>query len=59
MVDLAEKAREIRVEIIKMLALAESGHTAGPLGATDLFATLYFGEILNYKKDEPYCDDRD
>ena len=43
MVDLVEKAREIRVEIIKMLADAESGHTAGPLGTAELFASLYFG----------------
>jgi len=59
MVDLMDKAREIRVEIIKMLTLAESGHTAGPLGAADLFAALYFGGLINFKIDEPYWDDRD
>lgn len=59
MVDLMEKAREIRVEIIKMLAEAESGHSAGPLGAADLFASLYFGGVINFKKDEPYWEDRD
>ena len=59
MVDLPEKSREIRVEIIKMLALAQSGHTAGPMGVADLFATLYFGGLLNVRKDEPYWEDRD
>jgi transketolase len=59
MVDLREKAREIRVEIIKMLAEAGSGHTAGAMGAADLFATLYFGGLVNFKKEEPYWDDRD
>lgn len=59
MVDLAEKAREIRVEIIKMLAEAQSGHTAGAMGAADLFASLYFGGLINYKKDEPYWEERD
>ncbi|MFZ3068834.1 MAG: transketolase [Microgenomates group bacterium] len=59
MVDLMDKAREIRVEIIKMLTLAESGHTAGPLGTADLFAALYFGGLINFKTDEPYWDDRD
>lgn len=59
MVDLMEKAREIRVEIIKMLAEAESGHSAGPLGSTDLFASLYFGGIINFKKEEPYWEERD
>jgi transketolase len=59
MVDLVGKAREIRVEIIKMLALAESGHSAGPLGTADLFAALYFGGLVNYKRDEPYWEGRD
>lgn len=59
MVDLVDKAREIRVEIIKMLADAESGHTAGALGSADLFASLYFGGVINFKKDEPYWEDRD
>jgi len=59
MVDLVDKAREIRVEIIKMLAKAESGHTAGALGAADLLATLYFGGLINFKKDEPYWEERD
>jgi len=54
-----DKAREIRVEIIKMLARAESGHTAGALGAADLFASLYFGGLINFKKDEPYWEERD
>ena len=59
MVDLKEKAREIRVEIIKMLTEAESGHTAGPLGAADLFACLYFGGLINFRNNEPYWEDRD
>jgi transketolase len=59
MVDLVDKAREIRVEIIKMLAKAESGHTAGAMGAADLFAALYFGGIVNYKNDDPYWEGRD
>lgn len=59
MVDLADKARDIRVEIIKMLAEAGSGHTAGPLGAADLFAALYFGGLTNYRVDDPYWSDRD
>lgn len=59
MVELVNKAREIRVEIIKMLAKAESGHTAGPLGIADLFACLYFGGLINFKKEEPYWEERD
>ena len=35
-----ERAREIRGEVIKMLAEAGSGHTAGPLGMADICASL-------------------
>lgn len=59
MVDLLDKAREIRVEIIKMLTLAQSGHSAGALGSADLFTCLYFGGLINYRKDEPYWKERD
>lgn len=59
MVDLVGKSREIRIEIIKMLVKAESGHTAGALGLSDLFATLYFGGLLNYKKNDSSWEDRD
>lgn len=59
MVDLTRKAQEIRVEIIKMLAEAGSGHTAGPMGTADLFACLYFGGVINYKEKETYWEGRD
>jgi len=59
MVDMVGKAREIRVEIIKMLLEAGSGHTAGAMGAADLFAALYFGGIVRYKKENPYDENRD
>jgi len=40
--DLEIKANDIRQSIIKMLLEAKSGHTAGPLGMTDVFTLLYF-----------------
>lgn len=39
---LTKKANDIRQSIIKMLVEAGSGHTAGPLGMTDIFTALYF-----------------
>lgn len=39
---LYEKAKQIRIDIINMLTEAASGHTAGPLGMTDIFTALYF-----------------
>jgi transketolase len=52
------KANEIRQDIIKMLARAESGHTAGALGMADIFALFYF-HILKHNPKDPFWPDRD
>jgi transketolase len=39
---LEKKALDIRRSIIESLIEAKSGHTAGPLGMTDIFTYLYF-----------------
>jgi len=57
--DLPKIAREVRKNVVRMLALAESGHTAGPLGSADLFAYLYFGGELNVRPNDPYWEGRD
>lgn len=51
-------ANKIRQSIIEMLAEAGSGHTAGPLGMTDVFTAFYF-HILNHRPHEPEWPDRD
>ncbi|PIR66493.1 MAG: transketolase [Parcubacteria group bacterium CG10_big_fil_rev_8_21_14_0_10_36_14] len=51
-------ANYIRKDIIKMLLKAGSGHSAGPLGMTDVFTTLYFS-VLNHKPKQPNWPDRD
>jgi transketolase len=53
-----EKAEAIRVSIIDMLSTAKSGHTAGPLGMADIFATLYF-HALRHDPQQPQWDERD
>jgi transketolase len=45
--ELELKANDIRMSIIDMLEEAGSGHTAGPLGMSDMFAALYF-EIMQH-----------
>jgi len=55
---LEEKARDIRVSIIEMLAEAESGHPAGALGMADIFTALYFF-ILNHDPTNPMWEKRD
>ncbi len=52
------KANDIRESIIEMLVAAGSGHTAGPLGMADIFATLYF-HTLNHKPKKPDWEERD
>ena len=53
------KATEIRKDIINMLLAAGSGHSAGPLGMADVFATLYFSETLYWDPADPWKEDRD
>ena len=53
-----QKANDIRRDIIRMLEAAGSGHSAGPLGLADIFASLYFN-VLNIRPEEPEWPDRD
>ena len=39
---LREKARRVRIDILKMLTECGSGHTGGSLSATDIVTALYF-----------------
>ncbi|MCS7215535.1 MAG: transketolase [Thermodesulfovibrio sp.] len=47
---LQEKTRQIRVEIVKMLANAGSGHTGGSLSAADIVTALYFYKMKHDPK---------
>jgi transketolase len=52
------KANDIRQDIIEMLLEAKSGHSAGPLGMADVFATLYFN-VLQHDPTHPTWPGRD
>lgn len=56
--ELEQKANDIRMDIIKMLEAAGSGHSAGPLGLADIFAALYF-HILKHDPKKPDWNERD
>jgi len=56
--ELEEKAKQIRIQIIKMIAAAKSGHPGGPLGLADIFSALYFS-IMNHDPKNPDKEDRD
>lgn len=56
--DLEKKANDIRIDIVKSLAKAGTGHTAGPLDMADVFTTLYF-HSMRYNPKKPDWDGRD
>lgn len=55
---LEKKANDVRKDIIRMLEHAGSGHSAGPLGLSDILTALYFN-ILNIDPKRPEWLDRD
>ena len=52
-------ANKLRYTVIEMLYHAKSGHPGGALSSADIFATIYFGDILEVFPDDPYSYDRD
>jgi transketolase len=56
--ELQSRANHIRMSIIDMLEDAGSGHTAGPLGMTDIFTAFYF-HLLNHDPKNPDWQERD
>jgi len=57
--ELQEIARQVRIETIKSIYLAGSGHPGGSLSITDLLVVLYFGGFANVDPKNPYKPDRD
>lgn len=55
---LEQKAGAIRETILDMLVAAGSGHTAGPLDMSDIFAAFYF-HILKHDAQDPEWEGRD
>lgn len=55
---LAEKARQIRVDAVKSVYCAKSGHPGGALSIADILAYLYFEE-MNVDPKDPKKADRD
>jgi len=52
-------SKEMRVDIIRTLVEAGSGHPGGSLSEIDLLVCLYFGGIMNYRPEEPNWLGRD
>lgn len=53
---LREIARVIREDIVRMLATAGSGHSAGPLGMAELLTVLYFNALRHDPADPGWAE---
>lgn len=56
--ELEETARHLRVEILKMLNSAKSGHTGGSLSAADVLTVLFFHQ-MRHDPSNPRWEERD
>ena len=56
--ELKLQSNTIREDIIRMLEHAGSGHSAGPLGLSDIFTALYFN-VLKHDAKNPNWNERD
>jgi len=56
--ELTEKARQLRILIIKALHKSQSGHTGGSLSAIDMITALYFCK-MRHNPAEPAWEGRD
>lgn len=62
--ELKKTATRLRIDILKMIHKANSGHPGGSLSVIDILVALYFGEIngqrvLNYDPNKPDFEGRD
>ncbi|MFV1951078.1 MAG: transketolase [Nitrospinota bacterium] len=56
--ELESIAVQIRIDILKMLSEADSGHTGGSLSAADILTALYFSK-MRHDPDNPNWKERD
>ncbi len=55
---LEERARQLRIDVVRMLHASQSGHTGGSLSAIDLVAALYF-HTMRHDPANPAWPERD
>ena len=56
---LARIANQLRRDVITMDYQAGAGHVAGPMGAADLFAVMYFSGVAKVNPADPWWEGRD
>ncbi|MBQ9022280.1 MAG: transketolase [Eggerthellaceae bacterium] len=57
--ELQSKANDIRIDIVRSVAEAGSGHPGGSLSSADILCALYFGGVLQHDPQNPTSDNRD
>lgn len=56
--ELESICRDLRIDILKMIARAGSGHPGGSLSSVEIVTALYFA-VMNYRVGDPQDPDRD
>lgn len=59
MCELEQRANDMRIDIVRMIAEAGSGHPGGSLSCTDILTALYFGGVMNHDPANPAEPSRD
>ena len=59
MKNLPKIAAQVRLDALKMIYAAASGHPGSSFSAVDILVTLYFGGFLNHNPKNPKWDGRD
>ena len=59
MTELERRARDMRVDIVRMIAEAGSGHPGGSLSCVDILCALYFGGAMEHDPQNPRWEGRD
>ncbi|MCE2929497.1 MAG: transketolase [Candidatus Caenarcaniphilales bacterium] len=57
--EIKHKANQIRINSLKMIHRAKSGHPGGSLSIADILSVLYFGGHMKYDPKNPEWADRD
>lgn len=59
MTELERRANGMRIDIVRMITEAGSGHPGGSLSCVDILTALYFGGVIEHDPSNPTWEDRD
>ena len=59
MTELEQRACDMRIDIVRMIAEAGSGHPGGSLSCADILTALHFGGVMEHRPSEPDWEERD